>query len=162
MPAVIALPSLFSPIIYYVILFDPRAKGNGHACPRTVELVDLHPTLAELCGLEAPSNLDGKSLRPLLDDPVAEWTKPAYTQVTRGTPTATGETTKKDQRVLVGRSVRTERWRYTEWDDGKQGVQLYDHQSDPEELHNLAADPKHAATVAYLRKILGHGLPSAP
>jgi uncharacterized sulfatase len=145
-----------------LIIYDPRSKANARACPRTVELVDLHPTLAELCGVPAPEKLDGKSLRPLLDNPASEWTKPAYTQVTRGTPTATGETTKEGQSVMMGRSVRTERWRYTEWDDGNAGVQLYDHENDPQELVNLANDPKHAAAVAELRRLLRDGNPASP
>ncbi len=140
-----------------LIIYVPNGKGNGHASPRTVELIDLHPTLADMAGIPAPEKLDGKSLRPLLDNPTAAWTKPAYTQVTRGTPTATGETTKKGQSVIMGRTVRTERWRYTEWDEGKSGVQLYDHDRDPQELSNLANDSAHAATVAELRKVLRDG-----
>ena len=144
-----------------LIIYDPRAKANGRASPRTVELVDLHPTLADLCGLTAPDKLDGKSLRPLLDNPTAEWTKPAYTQVTRGTPTATGETTKKGQPVAMGRTVRTERWRYTEWNEGKQGTQLYDHENDRQEYRNLAADAKYADTVAEMRRLLREGYDAA-
>ncbi len=67
-----------------MIIYDPRAKANGKACARTVELVDLHATLADLCGLTAKT--DGASLKPLLDDPTAKWDKPAMTQVSRGTP----------------------------------------------------------------------------
>jgi iduronate 2-sulfatase len=51
---------------------------------------------------------------------------------------------------FFGYSLRTDRWRYTEWDEGKQGRELYDHETDPEELKNLANDPAHAATVADL------------
>ncbi len=144
-----------------MIVYDPRAKGNGRSSARTVELIDLHPTLADLAGIAAPENLDGKSLRPLLDNPAAAWTKPAYTQVTRGTPTATGETTKKGQRVVMGRTVRTERWRFTEWDEGKLGSQLYDHQNDPQEQSNLANDPKHATVVAEMRRLLRDGYDTA-
>jgi uncharacterized sulfatase len=85
-------------------------------------------------------------VRPLLDDPSAAWTKPAYTQVTRGG--AAG----KDR--FMGRSVRTERYRYTEWDGGKKGVQLYDHDTDPKEYRNLAEDPKQAEVVAAMKKLL--------
>ena len=54
----------------------------------------------------------------------------------------------------LGRSVRTDRWRYTEWDGGKRGVELYDHENDPHEWNNLADDPAHAQTVRKLREML--------
>jgi len=144
-----------------LIVYDPRSKGNGKACARTVELVDLHVTLAELAGLPAPSGRDpkvpaveGKSLKPLLDDPAAKWDKPAVTQVSRGTPTATGETTGKNPWFL-GYSVRNERYRYTEWDGGKKGVQLFDYEKDPGELKNLAGDPSMADLVKEMKAMLG-------
>jgi iduronate 2-sulfatase len=126
-----------------LVIYAPKAKGNGKASPRPVELVDLYPTLTDLCGLPAPANLEGRSLRPLLEDPRAAWTKPAFTQVTRG--------------QVMGRSVRTERWRYNEWDEGKAGVELYDHSRDPREHRNLANDPRHAETVAEMKKLLQRG-----
>ena len=110
---------------------------------RTLELIDLHPTLAEVCGLKAPAGLDGKSLKPLLENPRAEWTRPAYTQVTRG-------------KAMMGRSVRTERYRYTEWGDEKT-AELYDHQADPKEWNNLVNDGKHAEVVAQMRQLLRDG-----
>jgi iduronate 2-sulfatase len=137
-----------------LVIYAPKVKGNGTASPRTVELVDLHSTLADLCGVPAPAGLEGKSLKPLLDDPTVAWTKPAYTQVTRGTPTATGEKAKAKQPVVAGRSVRTERWRYTEWDGGAKGAELYDHDADPHEWKNLAHDPRHADTVQELKALL--------
>ena len=97
---------------------------RGKASNRTVELVDIYPTLAELCNLPAAKNLSGKSLVPLLKKPDAAWSKPALTQVQR--------------QKLMGRSIRTERWRYTEWDEGgKAGIELYDEQNDPGEITNL-------------------------
>ena len=103
-----------------LIIVPPSAQREGKVCARTVELLDLYPTLAEMTGCKPPANLEGKSLRPLLDDPSAPWDKPAVTQAKPGKP--------------MGRSVRTERWRYTEWgDDGKAGAQLYDHDADPKE-----------------------------
>jgi hypothetical protein len=66
----------------------------------------------------------------------------------------------------MGRSVRTERWRYTEWDDGKKGVQLYDEINDPKEYVNLAEDPRHApefaSTVNQLRALLHDATNSWP
>jgi len=135
-----------------LIIYAPGARGNGKASPRTVELVDLYPTLAELAGLPAPPGVEGKSLRPLLDNPQQTWTKPAYTQVTRN---------QAGQRFM-GRSVRTERWRYTEWDEGRKGVELYDHASDPREHRNLAADPKQAKTVEEMKRRLREGTPKVP
>lgn len=113
-----------------LVIYVPKATGNGTASPRTVELMDLYPTLTEACGLSAPTALQGKSLRPLLVDPQSAWDRPAYTQVTRNV--GAGE----KKREVMGRSVRTERWRYTEWDDGKQGAELYDHDADPHEYNS--------------------------
>ncbi|MBI3876581.1 MAG: sulfatase [Verrucomicrobia bacterium] len=123
-----------------LVIIAPGAKGNGKPCGRTVEFVDLYPTLADLCGLTPPKNLAGASLKPLLENPAAAWAKPAFTQVWRGT--------------FAGHSVRTERWRYTEWDDGTKGVELYDHDADPHEFNNLADDPKHADVVKELKALV--------
>jgi uncharacterized sulfatase len=135
-----------------LIIYDPRNKANGTVCKQPVELVDLHATLADLAGLPAPKT-DGLSLKPLLEDVNAKWTKPALTQVSRGTPTVTGEKTGKNP-WFMGYSVRTERYRYTEWDEGKKGIQLYDYQTDPNELKNLADDPAHAVIVKKLKALL--------
>jgi uncharacterized sulfatase len=105
-----------------------------------VELVDLYPTFADLCGLKAPEYLDGVSLRPVLNDPDHRVKEAAFTQLGRAD--------------FAGRSVRTERWRYTEWEEGKQGAELYDYASDPGEERNLAADPAHAGEVARLKKLM--------
>jgi len=136
------------------VIFVPKATGNCQVSRRTVELVDLHPTLADLCGLPAPSGLEGKSLRPLIDDPARAWDRPAYTQVSRGVPVATDEPVPKGVKTVMGRSVRTERWRYTEWDDGKQGVELYDHDADPHEWTNLAKEATYASTVTEMKRLL--------
>jgi uncharacterized sulfatase len=130
-----------------LIISAPSRKGNGKASPRTVELVDLYPTLADLSGLQAPPGLEGTSLRALLDNPQQTWDEPAITQVTRGT----------GQERFMGKSVRTERWRYTEWDEGRKGTELYDHDNDPRELKNLANDPRHAETVKQLKQLLRDG-----
>jgi uncharacterized sulfatase len=129
-----------------LIIAAPGQQAKGQASPRTVELVDLYPTLADLAGLEPPGNLHGASLRPLLDNPQAAWARPAYTQVWRG--------------GVPGHSVRTERWRYTEWGNGKQGAQLYDHGTDPRELTNLADNPKYAGVVEEMKTLVRKNWPA--
>jgi uncharacterized sulfatase len=126
------------------VILDPRAGGNGLTCNQVVEFVDIYPTLAELCRLEPPPGLDGRSLALLLDDPGLVWEGEAYTQILRpgdGTP-------------VMGRSIRTDRWRYTEWNEGRDGVELYDHDADEHEFTNLALDPEYAAIITELRNRL--------
>jgi uncharacterized sulfatase len=120
-------------------------KGRG-GCGRTVELLDLYPTLADVCGLEsAPGNLQGRSLRPLLDNPAAPWDKPAISQVRRNS----------EKGFVFGYSLRTERYRYSEWGaGGKEGDELYDYQADPREVRNLTADAEAAPLKAKLRERL--------
>ncbi|MFK8112998.1 MAG: sulfatase [Rubripirellula sp.] len=109
---------------------------------KPVELLDLYPTLADLCGLKAPDNLEGASLRPLLENPAdADWTKPAVTQIWHN-------------KKAWGYSLRTDRYRYTEWLEGKAGRELYDHSVDAGEVNNLANDDSHAATVKELSQQL--------
>ncbi len=120
-----------------LIIAGPGIAKNG-SVNKPVELLDLYPTLADLCGLTPPDNLEGKSLRPLLTDPTtAKWTEPAVTEVWFNPNN-------------WGYSIRTERWRYTEWLEGQAGCELYDHAKDPEEVTNLAGDPAYAAVVADL------------
>jgi uncharacterized sulfatase len=126
-----------------LLIADPRKATAGKASERVVQYLDVYPTLVELCGLDAPEGLEGTSLVPLLENPQRPWNKPAYTVQTRG--------------WYIGRSVRTERWRYTEWDEGHRGAMLFDHGADPWELRNLADDPSHAGVVAELRGLLRNG-----
>ena len=111
-----------------LIISVPTSTTKGQVCRRTVELVDLHRTITELCGLQVPAMVQGMSLRPLLENPNATWTKPAITQVER----------RIEKETVHGISIRTERWRYTEWNRGERGTELYDHDADPTEMRNLA------------------------
>lgn len=116
------------------------------------ELVDVYPTLAQLCGLDAPAHLMGRSLVPILEDP---------TQSVRDSALTTFDTHDRvnPRRPLrpraTGYTVRTERWRYTEWGpEGEHGVELYDHWNDPREFVNLALAPHAQKTVGRMRKLL--------
>jgi len=130
-----------------LIVCLPGKKNAGQTSPRLVELLDLYPTLADLASLTPPKDLQGMSLKPLLNDPQAKWELPAYTQVQRA--------------GFGGYSVRTPTYRYTEWDFGKRGVELYDQQTDPHELHNLAEDSQHADLVKQLSALLRKIHPAA-
>ena len=113
-------------------------SAPGHqpgVCKRPVSLLDLYPTLNELCGLEAIASHDGVSLVPLLRDPETEWKRPAVVEFLRGNA-----------------AVRSERYRYIRYHDG--GEELYDHQVDPYEWNNLAASAEHAAVKADLARWL--------
>jgi arylsulfatase A-like enzyme len=106
----------------------------GSVCDRTVELLDIYPTLVDLCGLPRRKELEGRSLKPLLENSEAAWEKPAITSDGPGKI-----------------SVRTERWRYSHFPDGEE---LYDHAADPHEWHNLAGRPEHSARKTELAALL--------
>jgi uncharacterized sulfatase len=131
-----------------LVISAPGMKTGGRVTTSLAELVDLYPTLADLCGLEAPENLSGRSLKPVLDDPEEEVRDAALTQVFRNRRRSGPD------EEFMGYSIRTDRWRYTEWDEGKQGRELYDHENDPNETDNLAETSEHSETVAELAKLL--------
>jgi iduronate 2-sulfatase len=136
-----------------MLIVAPSTAGKGSVVKTPVSHLDLFPTLAELAGIKAPANLQGQSLVPMLKDPNATGRGWALTQVVRGgnfnrqgAAPARGDKGKR----FFGYSLRTPRWRYTEWAEGAEGRELYDHDNDPRELTNLANKPEHAATVAAL------------
>ena len=119
-----------------LIIAAPGAKGSSQVCPRVVQALDIYPTLDALCGLPLPAGLEGHSLVPLLDDPATAWDHPAFTAAgNAGAPAI---------------AVRTARWRYAEFDGGKEGAMLFDEVNDPHEMKNLADDPSYAGVRAEL------------
>ncbi|MBT7924512.1 MAG: sulfatase [Opitutae bacterium] len=132
-----------------LIIKAPGAKGNGQACRRIVEFVDLYPTLTGLAGIPTPKAVEGRSLVPLLKNPLTKWDCHAITQVLRPADDRLAE-------PVMGRSIRTERWRYSDWGEGKHGIELYDHHADPMEFNNLALKPdkESKAVMKSLRKAL--------
>jgi len=129
--------TLFEEAARFPLIVSAPGRRRGASSPAIVEALDLYPTLTSLSGLPASAGLEGRSFAALLDNPAQPFKDAAFTDQRR--------------RALFGRSVRTPRWRYTEWDEGRSGAELYDHDRDPREYRNLAADPAHAAIVAELR-----------
>lgn len=126
-----------------LIISVPGMRAKGQTASGVVELLDLYPTLTELCALRAPDYLQGNSLAPMLDNPRREVKSAAFSQVKRR---ASGR---------EGYSLRSGRWRYIEWDvEGGIVRQLFDEESDPGETTDLSARPEHAARVAEFNRLL--------
>ncbi|MCA9063353.1 MAG: sulfatase [Planctomycetaceae bacterium] len=125
-----------------LMISTPAMVHGGRHTPALAELTDLYPTLAELCGLEAPTGMDGRSLAPVLNHPDASVREVAMTQHPRP---AYYDRTPDRQPTHMGYSIRTSTHRYTEWRDWQTGEttdrELYDHVNDPRETVNLADDP---------------------
>lgn len=100
-----------------------------------VNLMDIYPTLVEMCGLPEKTGLDGKSLYPLIENPGIEWDEATVTTLGRGT-----------------HSIRTRQWRYIHYYDGTQ--ELYDTDVDPNEWYNLACDPDYADVREHLSQFV--------
>lgn len=120
-----------------LIIAGPGVTATGASVTFPVEMVDFYPTLAELCNLTPPDSVAGVSLAEALKNPDRRLRESALTQ------------------YATGYSLRTMRYRYSQWGpEGSAGVELYDHESDPDELHNLAQDPRQAETVKRLSALL--------
>ena len=111
------------------------------------EYVDIYPTLCEACGLAVPGHLEGRSMMPLVENPARPWKKAAFSQYPRG--------------KVMGYTMRTERFRYTEWQDRKTkealARELYDHEKDPDENVNAVDQPEYAKDVERLAVMLKQG-----
>jgi len=117
------------------IIVAPGITTPGAVSEVPVSLLDLYPTLIELCGLADRSELEGNSLKPLLLNPDAAWDRPAVMTYGKG-----------------NHAVRSKRWRYIHYADGSE--ELYDHDSDPSEWHNLADNAEHEETINELKRWL--------
>jgi len=139
-----------------LMIRDPRAKSTaGEASSALVEFVDIYPTLCELAGLPLPKHLEGTSMGPLLEKPDRAWKVAAFSQYPRS----------HNRQRLMGYSMRTDRYRYTEWQNRATGKmvarELYDHQRDPAENRNVAEAPEHAELVKKLSAQLKAGWKAA-
>ena len=118
-----------------MMVVAPGVTTPNTRCERPLDLVNIYPTLADLAGLPAPGGLDGVSLRPLLENPRAEWKRPARVTCLYG-----------------NHAIRTERWSYIRYQDGSE--ELYDRLQDPNEWVNLAQDPDRSPVLVELRGML--------
>lgn len=132
--------TLWDPATRVPLIFAGPGIARGARCERPVELLDIYPTLGELCNLESlPEQLEGLSLVPQLKDAGAPRTRPAITTHGPGND-----------------AVRTENHRYIRYADGSE--ELYDINQDPSEYTNLAVTPE----AAVLKRELAVYLPLNP
>jgi len=121
-----------------LIISYPGQRKKGQRTGSLVEMIDFYPTLCELAGLEYPENISGKSMVPVLNNPRKKIRKDAFTQT-----------------IFDGYSVVTDRYRYTRWGEGGEGmVELYDIRNDPGEMINLAGREKYERVMRKLDKRL--------
>ena len=113
------------------IIVPPQSKFVGQAVSPCVSLLDIFPTLIDYCGLPMPQGIQGRSLKPLLDNPSLPWRYPALSILNQS-----------------DYSLRTEQWRYIRYANGEE--ELYDHHTDAKEWHNLANKPEYAELKAQL------------
>ncbi len=140
-----------------LIVSVPGQTRAGTTSSALVEFVDVYPTLADICGLDAPKGVEGVSLKPLLSKPDLPWKRAVFSQY----PRARNGNRHRGHGDIMGYAVRTHRYRYVEWRDweSKQVVarELYDHDSDPHETRNLAAQRERAEVVRKLTGLLESG-----
>lgn len=135
-----------------LIVAGAGVKHRGVKSAGIVESIDVYPTLCEMCGFEPPAQLEGLSMKRLLDEPSREWKKAAFSQFPRPfLPSKAGKG--------MGYTIRTRRYRYTEWRIPGEplAVELYDHEKDPHETVNVAARAENAGAVKELRAALQAG-----
>ncbi len=135
-------------------------KRAGAKTSALVELLDLYPTLVDLCGLPPVAVLEGVSLRRVIEQPSVQVKSAAFTQAPRPPNIQGGRSD------TMGYSMRTERHRYTEWREWATGHvqsrELYDHATDPDEMINVANARGQAGLVGELAKQLAKQFPPKP
>ena len=128
-----------------LVVSVPGMRTAGESTAALTEMVDIYPTLAGLCGLTPPDHIMGASLQPVLDNPALPHRDFAFT-VTQIRNKVPGR-----KKGALGHTIRTAQHRYTEWQDGELGVELYDYAADPDEYVNLASVPGHEGLLTELR-----------
>jgi uncharacterized sulfatase len=126
-----------------LIIVNGDSALAGRETTAMVEFLDFYPTLASVFHLEGiPDYLEGESFEKVIQDPDASFREYVNISTLRG--------------KITGRSVKTREWRYTEWNDGNEGIELYDQLKDPLEYHNLAAHEEYDSIQMQLKKLIKH------
>ena len=140
----------------------PDGRSAGKVSEGIVELVDLYPTLIELASLPDPTHtLEGSSFVPLLEEPQTRWKSAAFSQSRRMVGSGSTNNPLINEEGYDGQTIRTARYRYTEWAplDRRRDtlVELYDLEQDPMEYTNLSDDPNHSHLVSEFSERLAKG-----
>jgi iduronate 2-sulfatase len=134
-----------------LIMVAPRQLNAGTRSDALVELVDIYPTLVSLAGLDRPeSRLEGMDLQAVLAGREAP-RRAAFSQSWSAAHLVRPE---RRGMEIMGYTIRTDRYRYTEWAGGKEGVELYDYLVDPNEVQNLALNTEYGVIVSEMQTTL--------
>lgn len=131
----------------------PGQKSAGSKTEALVEFVDIYPSLCELAGIDLPKHLQGKSFVPVVENPDVKWKEGAlsYWPLGRTNP----------EKLIMGYTVQTDRYRYTEWIKKSSGEllarDLFDHQTDPDENENISINPENSKLIGELSSLLDRG-----
>jgi iduronate 2-sulfatase len=136
-----------------MLLKVPGQKSAGSKTEALVEFVDIYPSLCELAGIEIPSHVQGLSFAPVIENPGIKWKEGAlsYWPLGRLNP----------DKLIMGYTVQTHRYRYTEWIKESSGElmarDLFDHQTDPDENENISVNSDNKALITELSALLDRG-----
>ncbi len=132
-----------------LIIASPFTHINSNESDALVEIIDIYPTILELTGIAIPKDTSGISFTHLLENPDQKFRESAFSQ----TDSKAGKTRPGFPKV-VGYSIRTDQFRYTEWGRGEYGAELYDHLNDKNELNNLISNPTFQLEKIKLQSLL--------
>jgi len=134
-----------------LIMVAPRQLTAGTRSDALVELIDIYPTLVSLAGLDKPdSELEGVNLQAVL----AGNDTPRNTAISQSWSAAHLIRPERRGMEIMGYSIRTERYRYTEWAGGAEGIELYDYHNDPDEFQNLALDTEYRQLLDQMKLLM--------